>query len=153
MWRESSALNVFFWKDEVAPRVLQHKFFAKVMEMEFFQQVGVRNDWQAVNSVLLERTLRSRTEESATGRKGDLPSPSKIAVVGEFLKKSSKFPSRYTIWRPPLGGDVGRGKELHECLFCLFFAFHKKLFQGTIFINNSFRDHIHKKTLLGDHIH
>ena len=82
---------------------------------------------------------RSGTEERARVGGEDSTRTSGIGgFFGEFFKKSSKLPSRYTVWRPPLGGNVVRWKEFHifrSCLVfnapCFWFAF-KTFFQGTI---------------------
>ena len=69
---------------------------------------------KAVNSVLLEKTSRSENEERARVGDEDTKQISGIGgFLGDFLKKSSKLPSRYTVWRPPLGGNVARWKDFH----------------------------------------
>ena len=111
--------------------------------MEVSQQLlehNMKNHFKkAVDSVLLERMSRSGTEERARVGGEDSTRTSGIGgFFGEFFKKSSKLPSRYTVWRPPLGGNVVRWKEFHifrSCLVfnapCFWFAF-KTFFQGTI---------------------
>ena len=54
---------------------------------------------QAVNSVLIEKSSRSQSDQS-------LVLPNKKTLLEESNKSSSNIPSSYKIWQPPLGGDT-----------------------------------------------
>ena len=48
----------------------------------------------------------------------------RIAGVGQGLKNN--LPSRFTMWRPPLGGDIRHGMSIRSTLLSFDMIFTKK---------------------------
>ena len=68
---------------------------------------------QAVNSVLLEKKDLDGFDQNI-GNSEKVSTSERIAGVGQGLKNN--LPSRFTMWRPPLGGDIRHGMSIRSTL-------------------------------------